>query len=82
MPDVIAVLNAGSSSFKFSLFAQDGDALSVVVRGQAEGLQTAPRFVAKSADGTVLEEKKWGEGVSLWIAATAELVKRVRGLSR
>jgi lysine-specific demethylase 8 len=24
----------------------------------------------------------WGEGVSLWIAATAELVKHVRGLSR
>jgi hypothetical protein len=24
----------------------------------------------------------WGEGLSLWIAATAELVKRVRGLSR
>ena len=52
MRDAIAVLNAGSSSIKFSLFAQAGDDLELTVRGQAEGLQTAPRFVAKSAAAT------------------------------
>jgi len=63
--DSIAVINAGSSSLKFSLFALRGDALEPVARGQAEGLFTAPKFVAKSAAGVVLAEKSWGEGTSL-----------------
>jgi acetate kinase len=37
----------------------------LVARGQAEGLHTSPRFVAKAADGSVLQEKAWGDGVSL-----------------
>ncbi|HKU86800.1 MAG TPA: acetate/propionate family kinase [Casimicrobiaceae bacterium] len=65
MSDAIAVLNAGSSSLKFSLFAEGPDGPVVVLRGQAEGLQTAPRFVAKDAAGTVIGEKSWGEGVAL-----------------
>ncbi|MDH5287214.1 MAG: acetate/propionate family kinase [Betaproteobacteria bacterium] len=65
MSSVIAVLNAGSSSFKFSLFAVEGEQLAVVARGQAEGLYTSPRFVAKDAGGAVLEEKAWGEGAKL-----------------
>jgi acetate kinase len=65
MSDAIVVLNAGSSSFKFSLFAQAPEGAVVVVRGQAEGLYTSPRFVAKDGDGNVLEEKSWGEGVAL-----------------
>jgi len=63
--DSIAVINAGSSSLKFSLFALRGDALEPVARGQAEGLFTAPKFVAKNAAGAVLAEKSWGEGASL-----------------
>jgi acetate kinase len=65
MGDAIGVLNAGSSSFKFSLFAEEGGRPYVVVRGQAEGLYTAPRFVAKNSEGKVVEDKSWGEGVSL-----------------
>jgi acetate kinase len=68
MADVIAVLNAGSSSLKFSLFAQADQEprdLAVVARGQAEGLYTSPRFVAKGESGAVLDEKTWGEGVEL-----------------
>ena len=65
MADAIAVLNAGSSSIKFSLFvALDGD-LELVARGQAEGLFTSPRFVAKDSAGKVLSEKAWGEGAQL-----------------
>jgi acetate kinase len=63
--DAIAVLNAGSSSLKFSLFAKTGDALELVARGQAEGLYTAPRFVAEDRNGNTLGEKTWGEGVKL-----------------
>ena len=61
----IAVLNAGSSSIKFSLFAQDGDDLSLSVRGQVEGIHTAPRFLAKSASGEVLSTHAWDEGTQL-----------------
>ncbi len=65
MHDAIAVLNAGSSSVKFSLFdVADGD-LALAIHGQAEGLYTAPRFVATDAGGTTLAEKAWGGGVAL-----------------
>jgi acetate kinase len=63
--DTIAVLNAGSSSIKCSLFGKRGDALELTVHGQAEGLYTAPRFIAKHTAGTVLDEKSWGDGVPL-----------------
>ena len=65
MPDAIAVLNAGSSSLKFSLFAERDGSLELTVRGQAEGLYTAPRFVAKDALGNLLGERVWGEGAKL-----------------
>ena len=63
--DAILVLNAGSSSIKFLLFAERNGALDPVVRGQIEGMHTAPRFAARGADGAPLAEKSWGEGVSL-----------------
>jgi acetate kinase len=63
--DAIAVLNAGSSSLKFSLFAKNAGALELVARGQAESLYTAPRFVAEDRNGNTLGEKIWGEGVKL-----------------
>src|SRR5947209_10925997 len=65
MADAVAVLNAGSSSFKFSLFLQNGKGPMLVARGQAEGLYTSPRFIARDGTGAVLDEKAWGEGVSL-----------------
>ena len=65
MAGVIAVLNAGSSSLKFSVFAERGDEFELVARGQAEGLYTAPRFIAKDKAGNVLGEKSWGEGIKL-----------------
>jgi len=65
MTDAIAVLNAGSSSFKFSLFSKNADGLALVARGQAEGLYTSPRFVAKDHSGAVINEKAWGDGISL-----------------
>ena len=65
MRDAIAVLNAGSSSLKFSLFAEQGSELELIARGQAEGLYTAPRFVAKDREGKTIGEKSWGEGTKL-----------------
>ena len=65
MPSAIAVLNAGSSSVKFSVFVETDGHLQLQVRGQIEGLFTAPHFIAKSADGAVLAEKNWGQGSSV-----------------
>jgi len=65
MSDAILVLNAGSSSIKFSLFVDGAADLELDCRGQVEGLYTAPRFVAKDHAGAVLAEKSWGDGVEL-----------------
>ena len=65
MNDAIAVLNAGSSSIKFSLFAQRPEGPALVARGQAEGLYTAPGFVAKDGRDNVIDQKSRGEGTSL-----------------
>jgi len=65
MTDAIVVLNAGSSSVKFSLFLARGPDLELDVRGQIEGLFTAPRFIAKGRDGATRSEKSWGEGTKL-----------------
>jgi acetate kinase len=57
MHDSIAVLNAGSSSIKFSLFA--GAELELMVRGQAEAIHTSPRFVAKDPAGATISTRTW-----------------------
>jgi len=59
MTDAIVVLNAGSSSLKFSLFSLAGDEPELVQRGQLEGLTTNTRFVAKDAAGAPLAEHSW-----------------------
>ena len=64
MADAIAVLNAGSSSIKFSLFLMRGSEFEVVVRGQIEGLFTAPHFAAKKGSA-IAAEKTWPEGTRL-----------------
>ncbi len=65
MKDAILVLNSGSSSVKFAAFAVETNALELELRGQLEGLYTAPRFVARNPRGKVIAEKSWGEGVKL-----------------
>jgi len=56
MSDAILVVNAGSSSIKFSLFLdEDGDqVLELLLGGQIEGLYTAPRFSARDAAGAAI----------------------------
>jgi len=63
MPDALLVLNAGSSSLKFSVFLA-GDPPQPVLRGQLEGLLTQPRFWARDAT-TVVGEKEWPAGTRL-----------------
>ena len=63
--DVIAVLNAGSSSIKFSLFGARGDQFDLVARGRPKSLHSAPRFVARTAAGAVLTRRR-GATAKLW----------------
>ena len=69
MADAIAVLNAGSSSIKFSLFvARDRD-LELELHGQIESIYTAPHFIAKRNDGTKTAEKSWDDAAQLVMMA-------------
>ena len=78
--DAIAVVNAGSSSVKFSLFLRRGDALDLRLRGQFESLSGKPRFVAKDAAGRTVAERTWDEGARLGHAGALEhLVEFLRG---
>ena len=65
MQEGILVVNAGSSSIKFLLFAGEAGGLDPAIRGQIEGLHTSPRFIARDSDGGIIAEKYWGEGVKL-----------------
>ena len=52
MGDYVLVLNAGSSSLKFSVYRRsDSHALELDARGQIDGIGTAPRFTARQGDG-------------------------------
>jgi acetate kinase len=64
MSDGILVINAGSSSIKFSLYiSRNGGAPILSSKGQVEGIGVAPHFVAKCPDGRLLAEKRWDENI-------------------
>jgi acetate kinase len=58
--DTILVVNAGSSSVKFQVFAVDaGSGLQRHIKGQVDGIGSRPKMRATSADGTVLVDRKY-----------------------
>src|SRR5690242_12693116 len=63
----LLVLNAGSSSIKFALFAERGAELVPEVNGVAEGLAGTgePRLVARRPDGAAVGERRWASGASV-----------------
>jgi acetate kinase len=64
MTDYAVVLNAGSSSLKFSVYARPtSDAWRLATRGQIEGIGTSPRFTAKDEAGSVLADERLGPDV-------------------
>jgi len=62
--DALLILNAGSSSLKFSVFAAR-DNPELVLRGQIEALASSPRFRAFGPGGDPVAEKAWGSGSTL-----------------
>jgi acetate kinase len=64
MTDAILILNAGSSSLKFSVF-RDCEPPELLLRGQLEALQTEPRFVAYDASEQIVDQRAWAAGSTL-----------------
>jgi acetate kinase len=60
--DAILVVNAGSSSLKFQVFAVKGSGgeLDCLVKGQIDGVGTRPRLKAEGADKKTLIDQTYG----------------------
>ena len=60
MTGTILTLNAGSSSLKFALFEIDSNSgLHPGSSGQIEDIGASAHFVARKADGCVIDDKRW-----------------------
>jgi acetate kinase len=57
MGDAIIVLNAGSSSLKFSIYGVGDAELVLQARGQVEGVGGTPHFSAMDGEGWVLADR-------------------------
>lgn len=61
--DTILVVNAGSSSVKFQVFAiADETALECLIKGQVDGIGTQPRLRAENAKKTPLIDQAYASG--------------------
>lgn len=61
----LVVINAGSSSIKFSLLAgQSSETLNSIAHGEIEGIGTTPHFFAEDDHGQRLTEHRWGTRTS------------------
>lgn len=75
MSDAILVLNAGSSSLKFTEFLVGAnDSLVPKVSGYLEELYGHARFRAKDASGAVIGERAWEGGAALQHAGALEFL--------
>jgi acetate kinase len=73
MADALLVLNAGSSSLKFSVF-QGGEPPEPLLRGQLEGLFTKPHFTARDTAGNAAGERTWEAGTKLGHSGAIEFL--------
>ncbi|MFY9314836.1 MAG: acetate/propionate family kinase [Burkholderiales bacterium] len=65
MNPAILVLNAGSSSIKFLLFAEQAGGLEPRIHGQVEGIKASPHFIARDHGGRIVAEKSWDKAAEL-----------------
>jgi acetate kinase len=64
MDDYAIVLNAGSSSLKFSIYRRPHMAAwALDARGQIDGIGTSPRFTAAAQDGTRIGDERLEAGI-------------------
>ena len=62
MSDGILVVNAGSSSIKFKLYAIDDADLVLLLSGGMSGIGSAPLLSVRDGSGAVLEERRFEPG--------------------
>lgn len=76
--DGILVINAGSSSIKFSLFSvKAGAELELNLKGQLEGIGSQPHFIAH-AGGRTLAERYWPDRTTARAALLEYLLDWIR----
>jgi acetate kinase len=78
--DAILVVNAGSSSLKFQIFAVMDGQLMRRVRGQFEGIGTCPRLRATADEGTLIDHTFAADAVPDLPAAITETRRWLRTL--
>ncbi|MCC6076634.1 acetate/propionate family kinase [Pseudomonas sp. GCM10022188] len=81
MEKVILVLNAGSSSLKFSLYADGAGDPELRLHGQIEDIRGTPHFIARDEQGTLLAEQRWNEPLEQ-SGAALHLVEFLRSLHK
>jgi acetate kinase len=75
MTETILVLNAGSSSIKFQLFAVDtDDQLIRRMKGQLDGIDTRPRLFVKAKEGATLVDQSWPASAVCGVPAALERI--------
>lgn len=80
--DAILVLNAGSSSLKFQVFAVNGSTLSCLQRGQIEGIGGRPSLKVRDDQGKSLADQEWSaDEMPDLLSAISHMRHWVRGLS-
>jgi acetate kinase len=79
MSGYLLVVNAGSSSLKFSVYQRTSDRQwQEDLRGQIEGIGSVPRLVAKDAAGAAVEARSLAESVRDGHSALEELAPWLR----
>jgi acetate kinase len=74
MADFAIVLNAGSSSLKFSIYGEpEGSAWRLEARGQIDGIGSSPRFTASDGAGVRVAMSGW---TPAWTGAAHSLFSR------
>ena len=77
--NAIVVVNAGSSSIKFSLFGENGGDLSVFLKGQIEGLYTdGTHFTAREVGSGPVADERWDGAAGTHDGAMRRLLDFVR----
>jgi acetate kinase len=85
--NVILIVNAGSSSIKFSAFTPVGkEDPPLLFKGQIEGIGTGPHLIARDAAGTALAEKSFDPSNvrdhDAAIGAVSEWLRSIGGQTR
>jgi acetate kinase len=85
MSDIVFVLNSGSSSIKFQLFAlEGGKEPSRLIAGRLEGIGSRPRLIAQDGKGDVLVEQNFApaeiaSAEAAYVQVSAFLAGRIEG---